>query len=40
MKPTNVQQEKSISKFCFLRMPEFRKLIFLSGWEGREVYDL
>ena len=27
---------KTISKFCFLRMPELRKLMF---W-GRQVYDL
>ena len=37
-KPKNV-----ISKFCFLRMPELRKLIFslyfASGSERRKVYD-
>ena len=31
---------KTKSKFCFLRMPELRKLYFASGSEGRQVYDL
>ena len=31
---------REMPKFCFLRMPELRKLIFASGSEGRQVYDL
>ena len=33
-------KSKNYSKFCFLRMPKLRKLIFGSGSEGRKVYDL
>ena len=31
---------KTISKFCFLRMPELCNLIFSFGSESREVLDL